>query len=244
MSRVAERLDRVRTRIARAAERAGRLAADVTLVGVSKRMPAEAVLEAARAGLACVGENYVQEARAKRQALFEEPDARGLRWHLVGPLQRNKARDAVRLFDVIESVDRATLADEMERHAALAGRRVSVLLQVNVSGEAQKAGVAPDAAEALLAHCAALPHLAVEGLMAVPEATDDPESVRPAFAALRAMRDALRAGPHGASLRHLSMGMSADFEVAIEEGATLVRVGTAIFGPRTAGAGERNAREG
>jgi hypothetical protein len=228
----AERLESVRARIAAAARRAGRDAADVTLVGVSKRMPADRMAEAARAGLACVGENYVQEAREKRTALEALPETRALRWHLIGSLQRNKARDAVASFDVVETVDRVSLAQELDRRAAQAGRTLEVLLQVNVSGEPQKAGARPEQVEALLGACAELPHLRVTGLMAVPEAADDPERTRPSFARLRALRDELRAVPGGAGLRELSMGMSADFEVAIEEGATLVRVGTALFGPR------------
>lgn len=226
----ATRLAAVRSRIEAAALRAGRDAREITLVGVSKRMPAERIAEAARAGLACIGENYVQEAREKRAALADCPQA--LRWHLIGNLQRNKARDAVALFDVIETVDRAALAEELDRRAAAAGRTLEILLQVNVSGEPQKAGARPQDVAVLLAACAALPHLRVTGLMTVPEAADDAEATRPAFARLRALRDALRTAPGGQTLRDLSMGMSADFEVAIEEGATLVRVGTALFGPR------------
>ena len=232
---LAGRLADVRARIAAAARRAGRDPDDVTLVGVTKRVAAARVAEAARAGLGCIGENYVQEAKEKLLALAAFPEARALRRHFIGPLQRNKARDAVALFDVIESVDRASLARELDRRAAAAGRTLEVLLQVNVSGEPQKSGVSPEDAAALLDACAALPALRVAGLMTVPEIAEEPEATRPAFAALRALRDTLRARPAGAGLRHLSMGMSADFEVAVEEGATLVRVGTAIFGPREAG---------
>ena len=231
---IAARLASIRARIATAARRAGRDPGDVTLVGVAKRMPAESVAEAARAGLTCVGENYVQEARDKRAALAGRSEAQGLRWHFIGNLQRNKARDAVALFDVVETVDRAEIARELDRRAAAAERTLEVLLQVNVSGEPQKSGAAPDEVAALLAACAPLGHLRVAGLMTVPEVSDDPEATRPAFARLRALRDALRERPGGAGLRELSMGMSADFEVAIEEGATLVRVGTALFGPREA----------
>jgi hypothetical protein len=230
----AERLASVRARMAAAAQRAGRDPREITLVGASKRMPAASVAEAARAGLACVGENYVQEAREKRAALADCAEAQGLRWHLIGNLQRNKAREAVALFDVIETLDRAELAQELERRAAAAGRTLEVFLQVNVSGEPQKAGAQPEAVPALLAACAGLSHLRVTGLMTVPEVADDAEATRPSFARLRALRDALRAESDAASLRELSMGMSTDFEVAIEEGATLVRVGTALFGPREA----------
>ena len=229
---LASRLADVRARIAAAARRAGREPQEVTLVGVSKRMPPALVAEAARAGLGCIGENYVQEAKEKFQALAAFPEAAGLRRHLIGPLQRNKAKDAVTLFDVVETVDRTSLAVELDRRAGAAGRRLEVLLQVNVSGEAQKSGVSPDGAAALLEACAALPSLRVTGLMTVPQASADPDDSRSSFAALRRLRDALREEPGGAALHALSMGMSADFEVAIEEGATLVRVGTAIFGPR------------
>lgn len=226
-----DRLADVRARIARAATRVGRDPSEITLVGVSKRMSADRVVEAARAGLRCLGENYVQEASAKQDALLGHPEVTPLRWHLIGPLQRNKAREAVRRFDVVESVDRIPLAEELERRAAEAGRTLDVLLQVNVSGEPQKSGVAPGELDALFGSARALPHLHVRGLMTVPEATNDPEAVRPAFATLRALRDRLQQAS-GVSLPDLSMGMSADFEIAIGEGATLVRVGTAIFGSR------------
>jgi pyridoxal phosphate enzyme (YggS family) len=235
MSAIAERLAAVRARIARAAERAGRDPAAVSLVGVSKRKPAEAVVEAVTAGLDCIGENYVQEALAKLPAVRAGLDARGLampRVHFVGQLQRNKARDAVAAFDCVESVDRERLARTLDARAGEAGRRLPVLLQVDLSDEPGKGGVDPEALPGLVAACADLPHLAVEGLMAVPAPAPDPEASRPAFARLRALRDRLRDAPGGASLRELSMGMSGDFEVAIEEGATLVRIGTAIFGPR------------
>ena len=231
---VAERLAALRERIAAAARRAGRDPAEVTLVGVTKRVPAERVAEALRAGLDVLGENYVQEARAKDEALraLLGPAAPRPRWRLIGRLQRNKARDAVALFDAVETVDRADLALELDRRAAAAGRSLEVLLQVNLSREPQKGGAAEEELPALLAACAGLPQLRVAGLMTVPAAGPDPEASRPAFARLRALAAELRDAPGGAGLRALSMGMSADFEVAIEEGATLVRIGTALFGPR------------
>ncbi len=229
---IADRLASVLARIDAAARRAGRDPGDVTLVGVSKKMPARSIAEAARAGLVCVGENYVQEAREKRDALEGVAEAQALRWHLIGRLQRNKARDAASLFDVVETIDRVEIARELDRRAAAAGRVLEALLQVNVSGEPQKAGAAPEDVAPLLECCGALPNLRITGLMTVPEAAANAEETRPAFARLRALRDALRSVPGGAGLVHLSMGMSADFEVAIEEGATLVRVGTALFGPR------------
>jgi len=232
---IAERLAAVRERIARAAVRAGRDPAEVRLVGVSKRKPVEAIVEAVAAGLERVGESYVQEAVGKLPALHEALDARGLARpavHFVGQLQRNKARDAVAWLDCVESVDREKLARALDAKAGAAGRRLAVLLQVDLSDEPGKGGVAPEALPGLLAACAACEHLSVEGLMAVPAPAPDPEASRPAFARLRDLRDRLREAPGGASLRELSMGMSGDFEVAVEEGATLVRIGTAIFGPR------------
>ncbi|MBW2313544.1 MAG: YggS family pyridoxal phosphate-dependent enzyme [Deltaproteobacteria bacterium] len=235
MSEVAERLAGVRERIARAAARAGRDPDEVALVGVSKRKPAEAIVAAVAAGLGNVGENYVQEAVAKLPDVRAAVDAQGLalpRFHFVGQLQRNKARDVVAHFDCVESVDRASLARALDAKAEAADRRLSVLLQVDLSDEPGKGGASPEALPDLLAACAALSHLSVDGLMAVPAPGRDAEASRPAFSRLRELRDRLREAPGGGSLRELSMGMSGDFEVAIEEGATLVRVGTAIFGPR------------
>jgi hypothetical protein len=228
---LAARLAALRERIAAAARRARRDPAEITLVGVGKRVPAARVAAAVAAGLRDVGESFVQEARAKIPevaASVAEPP----RWHLVGRLQRNKARDAVALFDWVHGVDREDLARELDRRAIQLDRRLAVLLQVNLSGEPQKGGATPDALPGLLAACRELAALDVRGLMTVPAAADDPESARPAFAQLRALRDALRAAPGGAGLAHLSMGMSHDFEVAVEEGATMVRIGTALFGAR------------
>jgi len=247
LAEIPERVAAVRRRIAAAARRGGRDPAHVTLIGVSKRVGAEGVAAAVHAGLRDLGESYVQEAREKIPAVAARLGSGGgpsggspvpPRWHLVGRLQRNKAREAVALFDAVQSVDRPALARELARRAEAAGRRLPVLLQVDLSGEPQKGGVAPEALEELLELCAALPSLEVQGLMTIPAATDDPEASRPVFARLRELRDALRPRPGGGALRHLSMGMSADFEVAVEEGATLVRVGTAIFGPRAGGGSE------
>ncbi|MDJ0851321.1 MAG: YggS family pyridoxal phosphate-dependent enzyme [Myxococcota bacterium] len=232
---IAARLAAVRERIAQAAARAGRQPEDVTLVGVSKGQPAAAVVEAVREGLCDVGENYVQEALPKLEEIRAALEVSGHKlpcWHFIGALQRNKARAVAPIFDVVETLDRESLGAELDRRAAAADRRVRALLQVNVSGEPQKAGVAPDAAAALLAASTAWSHLSVVGLMTVPAAAPEPEFVRPSFARLRALRDRLRDEPGGEALRELSMGMSGDFEVAVEEGATIVRVGTALFGPR------------
>jgi len=241
---IPERVAAVRRRIAAAARRGGRNPEQVTLIGVTKRVGAERVAAAVRAGLRHLGESYVQEAREKIPAVATQLASSGSpappRWHLVGRLQRNKAREAVALFDAVQSVDRPSLARELARRAEAAGRRLPVLLQVDLSGESQKGGVAPGALDDLLDLCAALPSLEVQGLMTIPAPAEDREQARPVFARLRELRDALRTRPGSGGLRHLSMGMSADFEVAVEEGATLVRVGTALFGPRPGGA----SREG
>jgi hypothetical protein len=232
---VAEALSALRGRIAAAARRAGRDPSQIVLVGVAKGHPAERVAAAVAAGLTHVGESFAQEARGKVPKVCERLAALGLappHWHFVGRLQRNKARLVAPLFECVESLDGAELARELASRAASLRRRLDVLLQVNLSGESQKGGCSPGEAAGLLAACAELPTLRVTGLMTVPAASADPEAARPIFARLRELRDTLRGAPGGAGLRELSMGMSADFEVAIEEGATLVRVGSALFGPR------------
>ncbi len=230
---IAARVASLQARSEAAARRAGRDASDVTLVAVAKGVSASDISQALQAGIRHVGESYVQEARAKMAAVREQALHGGFaepRWHMIGRLQRNKAREIARLFDCIESVDRSEIARTLD---AAAGERVlEVLLQVNVSGETQKAGVDPEHIDALLAICAGLSHLRVSGLMAIPAASTTPEQSRPAFARLRKLRDSLRRGPGGENLRELSMGMSNDFETAIEEGATRVRIGTALFGAR------------
>jgi pyridoxal phosphate enzyme (YggS family) len=224
-------LDRVRERVARAAERAGRRASDVLLIGVSKTVDVARIRQAIDAGVAALGENRVQEARDKVKEL-----GRPVPWHLIGHLQTNKVRDALELFDVIHSLDRLDLAKELDKRARARGRTVDVLVEVNVAAEASKGGVAPDGLGELLEAVAAMPSLKVRGLMAIPPEAKDPDDSRVWFRALRKLAER-----HGFS--ELSMGMSGDFEVAIEEGATMVRVGTAIFGPRPPrpepGAGER-----
>lgn len=217
---IAANLARVRERIARAAERAGRRAEDVLLVGVSKTVEVERIRAAVAAGLPALGENRVQEAREKIAAL-----GRPVPWHLVGHLQTNKVRDALALFDLIHSLDRLDLARELDRRARQRGQAVRTLLQVNVAGEATKGGFAPDQVDAALEALAGLDGVRVEGLMTIPPPVERAEDARGWFRALAALGKRL-------GLPHLSMGMSADFEVAIEEGATIVRVGTAIFGPR------------
>ncbi len=220
MQDIRANLERVRERLARAAERAGRRAQDVLLIGVSKTVDAARIRQAVVAGVPALGENRVQEARAKIAEL-----GRPVPWHLVGQLQTNKAKAAVELFEVIHSVDRLDLARELDTRARRRGRPVDALVQVNVAGEAQKGGVAPEGLARLLEAVGALDHVSVRGLMAIPPETAEPETARASFRALAKL------GARHA-LMELSMGMSADFEVAIEEGATMVRVGTAIFGPR------------
>jgi pyridoxal phosphate enzyme (YggS family) len=240
MSATAEigaRLAAVQDRVRRAAERAGRSPDEIALVGVAKRKPAALVAAAVRAGLRHVGENYVQEAIPKIlevKEILEHEDSAIPSWHFIGLLQRNKARRVAECFDLIETVDRAPLAEALEPRAQAAGRVLDVLLQVNVSGERQKGGIDPAALPELLAASAAWQHLRVVGLMAIPAVETDPEASRPAFTRLRELRESLGAAAGAGALRELSMGMSADFEVAIEEGATIIRVGTAIFGPRDA----------
>jgi PLP dependent protein len=209
----------VERRIVGACVRAGRKREEVTLVAVSKTKPAEMVEEAIAAGVTDIGENRVQEARDKR------PLVRGAaRWHLIGHLQSNKAKDAVRLFDVIQTVDDLDLAQKIARAAAAAGKVQDVLLEVNIGNEPQKSGAATANVEALANGVRALDALQLRGLMAIPPA-GEPEQTRPWFRELRKLRDAL-------GLQELSMGMTDDFEVAIEEGATIIRVGRAIFGER------------
>lgn len=216
---IAANLAQVRAAIARACEKAGREPAEVTLIAVSKRQPPEAIREAWAAGQRDFGENYAQELRDKMAALADLPD---LRWHAIGHLQTNKAR-YVAGRALVHTLDRAELARELVRRG---GGRARCLIEVNVADEPQKHGVSPAALEALLGELRSIPGLEIAGLMCIPPAAPDPEAARPHFRRLRALRD--RHLPGGA----LSMGMSADFPIAIEEGATFVRVGTAIFGAR------------
>ena len=220
MQDIRANLERVRERVARAAERAGRRAEDVLLVGVSKTVDVARIRAAIAAGLGALGENRVQEARDKITEL-----GRPVQWHLVGHLQTNKVRDALDLFDVIHSVDRIDLARELDRRARAKGRPIDAFVQVNVGGELSKGGWPPEAVETAIGAISALAGLKLRGLMTIPPAVERPEDGRAWFRMLRKLSER-----HG--LPELSMGMSADFEVAIEEGATMVRVGTAIFGPR------------
>ncbi|MYG16384.1 MAG: YggS family pyridoxal phosphate-dependent enzyme [Gemmatimonadetes bacterium] len=229
MPTINDNLVRVYDRISRAAARAGREASSIQLIAVSKTKPLSMIEEARRAGVTDFGENRVQEALEK----IRQDD--GATWHLIGPLQRNKARFAVRIFDMIHSVDRLSLGQELDRRLQATGRTMPVLIQVNTSSEETKAGVEPDRALELAEQLSVLTGLAVRGLMTIPAFTPDPEDARPAFRLLRETRDRIAsAGVEGVGMDVLSMGMSHDFEVAIEEGADMVRIGTAVFGARQA----------
>jgi pyridoxal phosphate enzyme (YggS family) len=221
------RLRSVMNDVTAATERSGRSPGSVVVVAVSKTASREAVDEAYASGLRCFGENRVGDALAKFRDAPLPADAT---LHMIGQLQSNKATKAVALFDVIESVDRPSLVNELERIGAKLGRNLPILLQVNVAGETQKAGCSPDEIGPLLDAIADSPHLVLRGLMTIGPLTDDPESVRPVFRALRVIRDRVREA-RGWELPDLSMGMTNDFPVAIEEGATHVRIGRAIFGP-------------
>ena len=228
---IADRRARVLERIARAAGRSGRDAAQVALLAVTKTHPVEVVRRAALAGLTLFGENRVAEGIAKVGALSGEFPS--LEWRLIGPLQTNKAKTALQYFSVIESLDRERLATRLEGLLAAEDRRFPVLLEINLGAEETKSGARPGEAEALASAALALPHLEVRGLMAVPPYTADPGGARPYFKRLKEIRDRL-ADRFGRPFPELSMGMSHDFEVAVEEGSTEVRVGTALFGPRPA----------
>lgn len=241
---VAGNLDRVRERLAAAAARAGRQPEDITLLAVSKKMPLSLVRQAIAAGQRDFGENLVEEAwqkfanpssasslvGAQHATLLADLD---VRLHLIGPVQSRKAALAVACRPtLVHAVDRLKIAQRLSRFAGEAGLALDVLLEVNISGEASKFGFSPDSLWRSVDSLLALPHLRVAGLMTIPPEDPDPERVRPWFAALRQLRDRLAECYPGVAWRHLSMGMSHDFEAAIAEGATIVRVGTAIFGPR------------
>lgn len=254
---IADRIELVKTRIDEALRRAGRRPGSVTLVAVSKTFPAEAIAAAFRSGLMVFGENKVQEASSKSPGVTSLIGGAAISWHLVGHLQSNKAKTAVALFELIHSVDGLDLATKLDRAAGAIGKRQPVLVQVNVAGEDTKSGVAPEALRPLVEHAVSLENLDIRGLMTIPPYDPDPERSRRHFAALRGLGEKVRGwlgdaamgksparGPGTRADRdpgtavtsypgELSMGMSEDFEVAIEEGATMVRVGRAIFGERS-----------
>ncbi|MCX5868145.1 MAG: YggS family pyridoxal phosphate-dependent enzyme [Proteobacteria bacterium] len=218
-------LEKVRARIARACQRSGRKETDIILVGVTKYVEPEMIRAATAAGLEHLGENYLQEARRK-QALLPGP----IVWHFIGHLQQKKAREVIERFRFIHSLDRKDLAEEINRRAGEKGIKAQVLIEVNLAGEESKSGIREESLPGLIDFSRSLPHLSLIGLMTIPPPGPDPESSRPYFRRLRALREKL-AGPD-LPLPELSMGMSLDLETAVEEGATLLRIGTAIFGPR------------
>lgn len=222
-----EHFRKVRERIDAACARAERNPTEVTVVAVSKSQPPEAIRAAAELGQMLFGENRVQEAKAKIPLSPERA-----RWHMIGHLQSNKARDAVALFAMIQSVDSLALAQELEKWADKQAKTMAILLEVNIAGESSKFGYRPEAVLRELGQINALRHLELRGLMTIAPWTTDPEKVRPVFRRLRELKTECEQAL-GAPLEHLSMGMSGDFEVAIEEGATMVRIGTALFGPRS-----------
>jgi pyridoxal phosphate enzyme (YggS family) len=225
MSVVRENLLRVMERIERAAQRAGRNPKEIKLVAVSKTVETDRIREAIDAGACIFGENYVQEAQAKIEAL-----GRRVAWHFIGHLQSNKAKFAIRLFDMVHSVDSLSLAEELNRRAETAGQTLGVLIEVKLSEEATKFGTEEEGVFRLAGRIKDLSHLSLKGLMTMPPFFDSPEMSRPYFVRLRLLKDRMMGS--GLPVADLSMGMSADFEIAIEEGATYVRIGTAIFGPR------------
>lgn len=228
MSLVADNVAKLRERIAASAARAGVAPESIQLVAVTKRMPVEAIREAIEAGITAIGENRMQEALAK----FPEI-GRDVQWHLVGHLQSNKAGPAAELFDLIHSVDSPRIAHALSRSASQCGRDLDILIQVNTSGEETKFGVSPQETVPLLEKIQGLPGIHVKGLMTIGPFRPNPEEARPSFHSLRRLSEKIRSlNIDGVEMTRLSMGMSGDFEVAIEEGANLVRIGTAVFGPR------------
>ena len=225
MPGIRDNLLKVMERIERAARRAGRDPAEIRLVAVSKTVESARIREAVEAGVEILGENYVQEAKKKIEEIGHP-----VAWHFIGHLQSNKAKYAVHLFDMIHSVDSMALAEELNRRAGQVNRNVKVMVEVNISGEATKFGTDEGRVMEIAKGITGLKHLSLEGLMTMPPYFDSAELSRPYFVELRRLREKLLR--EGTPVRELSMGMSTDFEVAIEEGATYVRVGTAIFGPR------------
>jgi len=226
---VKDRLEQVHERIKKAAAACHRPVESIRLIAVSKTVPAAIVKEAIEAGVTDLGENYIQEAREKVNTLATAP----VSWHYIGHLQSNKAKYAVRLFDLIHSVDSLKLARELNKYAQKHDKIQSILIQVNVAKEESKSGVYVDNTTGLLKDISQLANISVKGLMTMPPYFNAPQKVRPFFAALRELRDRIRAeGIPNIAMDELSMGMTGDFEAAIEEGATMVRIGTAIFGER------------
>lgn len=225
---IVEQIDLIRQRIAAAAQRSGRPVSVVRLMAVTKTVDDQRILKAIAAGVDMIGENYVQEAQRKIALM-----GKSVEWHLIGHLQTNKAKHAVRLFDMIHSLDRIELARELDKRSRMAGVVTKVLVEVNISGEETKRGVAFNEALPLIREASILENLSIQGLMTMPPWFDDPEEARPFFVALRELKQKISAeGLPRVEMRELSMGMSQDYEVAVEEGATIVRIGRSIFGER------------
>jgi hypothetical protein len=225
---IEEQIHLIRQRIAEAARRSGRPASAVRLMAVTKTVDDQRILQAIAAGVDVIGENYVQEARRKIELM-----GKSVEWHLIGHLQTNKAKYAVRLFEMIHSLDRIELARELDRRSRMAGVVTRALLEVNISGEETKRGVALRDALPLIREVSPLENLSIQGLMTMPPWFDDPREARPFFIALRELKEKIAAeNLPRVEMRELSMGMSQDYEVAVEEGATIVRIGRSIFGER------------
>jgi len=228
MSVIGKNIERVRGKIADAAGKSGRSLSDVRLMAVTKTVDDERIMEAIEVGVDIIGENYVQEAKRKIEKM-----GKNVEWHLIGRLQTNKAKYAVRLFDMIHSVDRSGVAVELDKRAKLAGNLMKILVEVNLSGEESKSGASREGAIDLIREVSLLENLSIKGLMTMPPWFDEPEDARPYFAALRELRDRVaEKNINGVHMDELSMGMTGDYAVAVEEGATIVRVGRAIFGER------------
>jgi len=222
---IADNVRRVAEKVSWAAARAGRRLEDIRLVAITKTVDLERIKEAVESGVRVFGENYVQEAREKVAAI-----GHGIEWHMTGHLQKNKVRDVVNLFDMVQTIDSLELAQEVDKRAGAVGKVMQALVEVNIGGEESKSGIDKDKLIPFLNSARGMKNISIKGLMAIPPYLDDPEKVRPYFKALKRLLDS--ANGEGFPLSELSMGMSHDFEVAIEEGATMVRIGTAIFGER------------
>jgi len=230
MADVAGNYRQILDRIGEAAAKRGRNPKDIKLLAAAKAQSIDSVRAAVAAGVALIGENYVQEAEEKKAQIPQS-----VKWHMIGHLQRNKAKAAAEIFDVIESLDSVALARELEKQGKRIGKKIRALVEVNLAGEESKSGIAKDDFASLLEAVAELEHITVEGLMTVPPLREDPEAILPYFRELRELKEKLSAQRiPNVDLTELSMGMTHDYPVAIEEGATIVRIGTALFGPRRA----------
>ena len=227
---VAGNYHKILDRISETAGKCGRRAQGIKVLGAAKSQSVELIRQAIAAGVTLIGENYVQEAETKKAQVLES-----VGWHMIGHLQRNKAKAAVEIFDLIETLDSVALALELEKQGKRIGKKIRTLVEVNLAGEESKSGIAKDDLASLLEAVATLDHVVVEGLMTVPPFREEPEESRPYFRELRKLKDKFNAQriPH-VDLQELSIGMTHDYPVAIEEGATIVRIGTALFGPRKA----------